>query len=305
MLAEPRGLAAVRTASPDDKSDRARRKRWAIRAAQCVAVRYGVRVEKPLLLDDCNNTVVHLAPSSLVAKVSDGRRRPNSRNRLERELEIGLHLAREGAPIAPPSLELPTKVHRYRDQVLTFWQFQQAGRATCIDGLVAARTLLEVHRGLDSFRGDLPSFLERQAARAGMLLTGQGGRLTLTPGDQAFLAAEHVRLTAAIRTRQFCWRPLHGDPHRENLLAVGNRCLLIDFESCCLGPAEWDLSALPGGGGSLWRAVDRELLALTRRLRSLCVLVWCRTQAAGPQKLALAAQQHLRFLHEEAHEPAA
>jgi streptomycin 6-kinase len=68
-------------------------------------------------------------------------------------------------------------------------------------------------------------------------------------------------------------RTLHGDPHRGNLLISRSGCLMVDFESVCSGPLEWDLSALPCVDAGIF-SVDADLLALLRRLRSLCVTVW-------------------------------
>jgi hypothetical protein len=48
---------------------------------------------------------------------------------------------------------------------------------------------------------------------------------------------------------------------------------MVDFESVCSGPLEWDLSALPCVDAGIF-SVDADLLALLRRLRSLCVTVW-------------------------------
>jgi hypothetical protein len=44
---------------------------------------------------------------------------------------------------------------------------------------------------------------------------------------------------------------------------------MIDLESVCTGPMEWDLTALQAGGAGRFPDVDRGLLALLRRLRSV------------------------------------
>jgi hypothetical protein len=53
---------------------------------------------------------------------------------------------------------------------------------------------------------------------------------------------------------------------------------MIDFESVCSGPLEWDLSALPCVDTGIF-SVDADLLALLRRLRSLCFTVWWWTRS--------------------------
>ncbi len=74
---------------------------------------------------------------------------------------------------------------------------------------------------------------------------------------------------------------------------------MIDFESVCSGPVEWDLSALPDMGAGVF-AVDEELLAVMRRLRSLCVAVWCAGRAARSSAMGDAARAHLDLLRSAA-----
>jgi hypothetical protein len=70
---------------------------------------------------------------------------------------------------------------------------------------------------------------------------------------------------------------------------------MIDFESVCSGPVEWDLSALPGVGAGVF-SVDADLLALLRRLRSLCVAVWCWSRSRRSTALDRAARTHSGLL---------
>jgi phosphotransferase family enzyme len=281
------------------------RQATALRAACSVAVRYGIHAPRARVLMDCNNTVVHLAPAPLVAKVCAAWIRPAGPAALAAELEIALHLSRSGAPIALPSAELPAIVHRAGDHALTFWQYEHQDLRAAPGGRAAARALRECHRGLDTFRGHRPSFLDRQVARAGRLLAEGRGLTELLAPDRAFLGDQFRHLTADIGARRLSWRLLHGDPHRGNLLVTRRGCLMIDFESVCLGPPEWDLSALPGGGAGLFSEADGELLALLRRLRSLCVVIWCSMQAARSAELRRAGAVHLSLLRRWATQPAA
>ena len=68
---------------------------------------------------------------------------------------------------------------------------------------------------------------------------------------------------------------------------------MIDFESSCAGPVEWDLSALPADEASAWGDVDCDLLALLRRVRSV---IWCRTRAGSGPAVERAAAAHLDLL---------
>ena len=265
-------------------------------AARAVAARYGIHAPGARVLTDCNNTVIHLAPLALVAKVCAVSRRPAGPATLAAELEIALHLGRSGAPIALPSTDLPATVHRDGDHALTFWRYERHDPQLAVKGEAAGRALRECHRALDTYRGRRPSFLDRQVARAGRLLADPRALPELPGPDRAFLEAQHHRLTAELHGRRLTPRLLHGDPHRGNLLVGRRRCLMIDFESVCVGPLEWDLSALPGEGAGLFPHVDRGLLALLRQLRSLCVAVWCSVHAARAGELRRAAALHLGLL---------
>ena len=254
----------------------------AIRAARAIAAGHGLRGAEPRLLSDCNNTLVHLAPSAVVAKVADTSGRPAAPMRLQRELDVALHAARAGAPVVAPSAALPIRVHRHGDHVLTFWTYQRH----VPNGEPAAGTLDEVHRALQTYPGELPAFRPLPDVHG----------LRVPEPERSLLIGEHARLGTALQGRSVPWRPLHGDPHRGNLLVTAAGSLWIDFESACLGPLEWDLSALAGHDAEGWRAVDPELVALLRRARSLRTVVWCRTRAGSGPEVQRAAATHLELL---------
>lgn len=94
----------------------------AMRAATAVASDLGLRSSRPRILKDSNNTVIHLSPLPLVAKVATTSVRARVPGLLERELEVGLHLARRGAPIAPPASAVPPGPHRHDGLVVTLWE---------------------------------------------------------------------------------------------------------------------------------------------------------------------------------------
>jgi len=66
----------------------------------------------------------------------------------------------------------------------------------------------------------------------------------LAPADRVFLRDMTDRLRAALADVSYELPPvlLHGDAHLGNLLrAADGRAVLCDFDSSCVGPAEWDL----------------------------------------------------------------
>jgi hypothetical protein len=141
-----------------------------------------------------------------------------------------------------------------------------------------------------------PSFLDRQVRRASKILFDETAPSALPASERAFLCGEYSRITSMLLERSLESRILHGDPHRGNLLVVRTGYLMIDFESVCSGPLEWDLSAMPWVGIGIF-SVDIDLLALLRRLRSICVAVWCWTRSGSSKTLDTAAWRHTHLLH--------
>ena len=91
------------------------RRRRAIEAATEIAAAYGVESNAPILLKDSNNTVVHLVPFPVVAKVATSTLRKQNVSKLAHELSVASHLADSGAPIVPQSAQIPPAVYRYKN----------------------------------------------------------------------------------------------------------------------------------------------------------------------------------------------
>jgi hypothetical protein len=261
-------------------------------AACAVARRHGIETPGAHVLGVWNNAIVHLAPQPLVAKVSSVIGRPTAAAALQTELDVALHLHRAGAPVVQPSTAAPLQVHQDGEYVLTFWRLRVHDRDAALRPASAAGALSAVHRALGTYQGPLPSFLSRQVRRAGRLLADPNAVPELPAPLRAFLAAEHTRLTAALDSHALECRPLHGDPHRGNFLTGTGGCVMIDFESVCSGPAEWDLSALPEAAADLLPA-DPGLLDILRRLRSVCVATWCWARPGRSAEIDRAARHHL------------
>jgi len=270
----------------------------AVTAAQAVARRYRIPAYQPKVLHEANNVLIHLAPSPVVAKVN-----PSAEGggwaRLADELAVGRHLAHAGAPVAEPCPDVPPGPHAWGDGAITFWRHHNHDPRATASGRVAAETLVEVHGALNGYSGRVVSFLDRRVGRTGDVLAHSASEAALPAGDRAFLRDEYLSIMSKLGERSFEQRTLHGDPHRGNFLVSRTGYLMIDFESVCSGPLEWDLSALPGAGAGVF-AADEELLALLRRLRCLCVVVWCSMRSAHSHDLEVAARTHLDILRRAA-----
>ena len=70
----------------------------------------------------------------------------------------------------------------------------------------------------------------------------------------------------------------------------------MDFETACRGPLEWDLAALDDAAVQLFAEVDLELVALLRRMRSVCVAAKCWVEPSRAPEVREAARVHLKLL---------
>jgi hypothetical protein len=274
----------------------------AVHAAQEVARRHGIAAERARVLHDANNVVVHLAPSPVVAKLCPAAPGSRAWRKLGIELDVARHLASAGAPVVGPSPELPPGPHAQGAYAMTFWRYQDHDPRAAAAGRAAAQALAHVHEALDSYPGTFPSFLDRQVSRTSRLLADETALSAIPASERAFLRSEYLSITSLLCDARLRCRTLHGDPHRGNLLVSQAGYLMIDFESVCSGPVEWDLSALPGVGAGVF-SPDPDLLTLLRRFRSLCVAVWCWTRSRSSATLERAARFHFRMVRAKAPVP--
>jgi Ser/Thr protein kinase RdoA (MazF antagonist) len=254
----------------------------AVRAAVIVAARFGLVTEAPAVLADGANIVVHLRPAPVVAKVaaSTPAVRADNQDWLQRELDVSAFLAAEGAPVVPPSPELPATTHRDDGQVMSFWRYlppaDPAGRLRPDEETIGSM-LRDLHAALRRYPRtetyltplqDIPAYLARPQTH-------------IHQKERAALAAAYQRLTAELdpaATRQV----LHGDAGGGNLMATDQGWLWHDFEDTCSGPVAWDLAASTASqfqdGQRVLAAygdpVDIRQLAVCEQLRRLHLTVW-------------------------------
>ena len=118
----------------------------------------------------------------------------------------------------------------------------------------------------------------------------------LPEGDRVFLLEVAARLGNELTAFDLPRHPLHGDPHLDgNVLLSNSGPLLVDFEGACVGPYEWDLTAM-GRAHVAYPDADAALLALFSRMRSLTVSAWCWMQCGRAPEVDEAAHVHLEIL---------
>jgi Ser/Thr protein kinase RdoA (MazF antagonist) len=249
-------------------------------AAAAVAAGFGIAGTEPVILADGANVIVHLSPSPVVAKVaaSTAAVRPDAAAWLQRELDLALFLAGQGAPVMAPSPAVPVAVHRAGGQVMSFWRYLEPAGTGRPDEATIGTMLRDLHAALRGYRGvvpvlaplgDIPAFLGRPQTR-------------LSDRDRAALAAAFARLTGELGAVPYAGQVLHGDAGAGNLMATDAGWVWHDFEDTCSGPVAWDLapsaaSARLDGARVLAAygdAVDAGLLGVCQQLRRLHLTVW-------------------------------
>ena len=274
-----------------------RRRILALEAAVSIAEALGVVVESPAILADSNNTIVRLAPAPIVAKVGTSHFRDAELESLTRELAVASHLSRLGAPVVAPARELAAVPHRWRHLTVTLWQYAEPIGDLVLEPAEAAVVLRVVHKALAAFPGSLPPFdLELADARR---LLRPGRSPTLPDSDRHFLLGVIDEVEEKLAGRVSATKALHGSPHAGNWLRTTQGLLLLDLETACRGPLEWDLAALDDAAVRLFGQVDRELVLLLRRMRSVCIAAKCWVEPNRAPEVREAARVHLKLLRGE------
>ncbi len=273
----------------------------AVRAAVTVAARHGITATEPAVLADGANIVVHLRPAPVVAKVAASTpavRRPVG-DWLQRELDVSAFLAADGAPVVPPSPELPATTHHDDGHVMSFWRYLPPADPTGSkrpDEETIGSMLRDLHAVLRRYpktpptlapMQDIPAFLARPQARV-----SQAGKTAL--------AAAYQRLTAELDPAAE-QQVLHGDAGAGNLMATDRGWVWHDFEDTCSGPVAWDLAASTASryqdGPRVLAAyrdpVDQHQLAVCEQLRWLHLTVWYNLYAERLPELAPRAAELL------------
>ncbi|MEW6736360.1 MAG: phosphotransferase [Acidobacteriota bacterium] len=268
----------------------------AIEAAIKIADTYQIRSDTPIILKDSNNTVIHLAPSMVVAKVATSILRKQNISNLEHELNVALHLTNVGAPIVSPSKEIPPCIYRYKGLEITFWQYCDGEIHEEIDRCEFVAVLKQFHTALASYQGILKSFTE-DYQECYSLLDSYHLSPELSVTDRQFLRQVYQHLRVRLDTIDYEDIPVHTEIHGGNVIWTDRGPLLIDFESCCRGPQELDFLFFSERNLSICPGLNKQLMEILCDLRSFRVAVWCWLQPDRAPEVLEAAEYHLSRLH--------
>jgi hypothetical protein len=243
----------------------------AVQAAIDVAGKFGIMSTDPVLLQETNNTVVWLRPEPVVAKVAV---RAHSQDEVRLEYAVASELEALGAETARPMPGTRPISHWSTRFTVTLWERLEGSDRVPVPPEVLAQSLRRLHKGLERTEVDLPSF-RSMLVRASGALEDDLFMADVPHTDRELLRAWYERGFAALERARFEDRRLHGEPHDGNRIVTSGGLRWIDFESCCIGPLEWDLAFQPDEVVRLFSQADLGLLALLRKLNSARVATWC------------------------------
>lgn len=270
------------------------RRDLAARSAVQVAKRFGIATLSPQIIKDSNNTIVAVN-DEVVAKVATttlhGRQ-----GSLDREFAVLQHLNTRTAPVVRPSSAVPLAIHEALGcRLIMLDRLEVTPDEPNADLVLGA--LNETHAALDGFDVvELPSFSD-DLVHATAIVADPTLSPTMPDHERSFCQHVSGELSACFADRTDDDIVLHGDPWvGGNLVNTTEGPRLLDFEAACLGPREWDLSAI----GYLAKAapgIDNALLDQCQSLRSYTVAAWCWAQAGRSPEVDEAARWHLQLLH--------
>jgi hypothetical protein len=199
-------------------------------AALAVARAHGLPTDRPRVVRDLTNVLVHLEPAPIVLRVQLTLGALRGRAWAEAEMQAAQFLARVGAPIAPPASDVDPGPHGQDDFIVTFWRFVDHDPARA-DPVLAGRSLRELHDAFDGYGGELPTCDRLDEVRRVL--------------DELPPTSELAELRAfADRLSPLGGRPIHGDAHLRNILWTPDGPLWSDLENVCRGPREYDLACI-------------------------------------------------------------
>jgi molybdopterin-guanine dinucleotide biosynthesis protein A len=268
------------------------RRARALDAAAALAARLGLGTIRPRILQDWNDTIVHLAPQRLVARVATSGVRSDDRETQTREVAVARHVSARGGPVVAPATRPRPGPHEHDALSLTLWEYVEVAPRE-VPPMEAAAALRALHRALADYAGPLPT-LEERHARAHAAVSGD--LPALEPDRRRFLRHAFERLRQ--RAHGASAHVLHGGPHSGNLLPTRDGLLWIDLDTVCRGPLEWDVAHLHEEAAALFPEVDSELLATMKLLVSAEVAIWCFSQYGRAPEVDEAAHFHLAHLEE-------
>ena len=272
----------------------ATRRIQAFAAAVELGAELGLDTSEARILQDWNDTIVHLAPEPVVARVRTSRvvsAEPGFET-YAREIAVARHaIVRNGPVVAPAEAAGP---HLRDGLAISLWEYLEELQAELTERQIGV-SLRAFHEALHDFAGSLPR-LDERLDRAGEVIADPAAVPRLAAADREFLDTTFRALRAEASSPDASHRVLHGGPHSANLLSTPAGPRWIDLDTVCRGPLEWDLAHVGAEAAEVFPETDADLLASMRKLVSAEVAIWCWHTYGRAPEVDEAAIHHLEAL---------
>jgi aminoglycoside phosphotransferase (APT) family kinase protein len=242
--------------------------RRAVAAAMSTAASLDLTVDDAIVLHDSNKLTLRLLPCDVLARVA-----PVAHQVAQFEVELAQRLAESGCPVAALEPRVDPRVYERDGFVLTLWTYYEPATPRKVSPAGYASALERLHAGMRKLHIPAPHFTDR-VEQAQQLVASRDRTPALAHADRELLDDTLRRLRRVIGGRGGAEQLLHGEPHPGNVLTTKNGLLLIDLETCCRGPVEFDLAHAPEEVSEHYPGVNHDLLRECRVLVLAMITTW-------------------------------
>jgi hypothetical protein len=218
-----------------------------------------------IVLHNSNKLALRLLPCDVFARVAHA-----GREVAWFEIELAQRLAEAGSPVAALEPRVEPRAYERDGFVITLWTYYESD--TSVDPADYTRALGQLHADMRGLDIAARHFTDRVAEAEQLVASCDDPRLA--EADRELLGATLRRLRRAVVDRGAVEQLLHGEPHPGNVLNTREGLRFIDLETCCRGPAEFDLAHVPEPVSRRYPGTDQELLLECRGLVLAMVAAW-------------------------------
>ena len=217
----------------------------AVSGAVAVARKFGLDPQEPVVLHGNFNTLIHLQPEPVVARVATVTSlvRPDTEHRVQGQLDLAAFLAERETRAVAPTQAIPPGPHESEGLWISFWQHVPSVADTRPPQPDVARALFDLHDVLREYSGDLPT-LDVMFDDVDRVLVEIERSGAVSQEDLALMRSETKRARHLIAVAGEPTQAVHSDAHGGNLLVTPDGLVWTDFEEASVGPIEWDLACL-------------------------------------------------------------
>jgi hypothetical protein len=240
----------------------------AIGAAAATASDLGLDVERAVVLQASNRSTLRLLPADVVARVA-----LTSHGAMQLEVDLAQRLAHGDSRVATLDPRVPARVHQRDGFAITLWTYYDPQPSRTLAPDVYADALLRLHQAMKDVDLPAPHFLDR-VNEAQEIVENRERSPALRESDRSLLTSTLATVTRAVGERGATEQLLHGEPHPGNVLNTGSGPRIIDLETACRGPVEFDLAHVPEDVAARYPNSDAVLLRQCRGLVLAMVAAW-------------------------------